>query len=51
MLPPPIEVGGRNGEDAWIVSGLRAGERVIVYPGDAVTDGGRVEARKVAAVR
>lgn len=47
----PIEVGGRNGEDAWIVSGLRVGERVIVYPGDAVTDGGRVEARKVAAAR
>lgn len=46
-----VEVGGRNGEDAWIVSGLRAGERVIVYPGDAVTDGGRVEARKVAAAR
>ena len=46
-----VEVGGRNGEDAWIVSGLRAGERVIVYPGDAVTDGGRVEARKVAVAR
>lgn len=46
-----VEVGGRNGEDAWIVSGLRAGERVIVYPGDAVTDGGRVEARDVADAR
>lgn len=42
-----IAVGGRNGEDAWIVAGLRAGERVIVYPGDAVTDGGRVEAREI----
>ncbi len=46
-----VEVGGRNGEDAWIVSGLRAGERVIVYPGDAVTDGGRIEARDVADAR
>ncbi len=44
-----VEVGGRNGEDAWIVSGLRAGERVIVYPGDAVEDGARVEAREVAS--
>lgn len=44
-----VEVGGRNGEDAWIVSGLRAGERVIVYPGDAVEDGARVEARDVAS--
>jgi HlyD family secretion protein len=42
----PVEVGGRNGVDAWIVSGLRAGERVIVYPGDAVEDGARVEARE-----
>lgn len=46
-----VEVGGRNGEDAWIVSGLRAGEQVIVYPGDTVTDGGRVEARDVADAR
>jgi HlyD family secretion protein len=44
-----VEVGGRNGEDAWIVSGLRAGERVIVYPGDAVEDGARVEARDVTS--
>ncbi len=42
----PVEIGGRNGEDAWIVSGLRAGNRVIVYPGDAVEDGARVEARE-----
>ena len=42
-----VEIGGRNGNDAWIVSGLRAGERVIVYPGDAVAEGVRVEARTV----
>lgn len=45
----PVEVGGRNGEDAWIVSGLRAGDRVIIYPGDAVEDGARVEARETAS--
>lgn len=45
----PVVVGGRNGEHAWIVSGLRAGERVIVYPGDAVTDGLRIEARAAPA--
>lgn len=44
-----VEVGGRNGEEAWIVSGLRAGERVIVYPGDAVEDGARVQARKATS--
>lgn len=45
----PVEVGGRNGEEAWIVSGLRAGERVIVYPGDAVEDGARVQAREATS--
>jgi HlyD family secretion protein len=45
----PVAVGGRNGEDAWIVSGLRAGDRLIVYPGDAVEDGARVEARDTAS--
>ena len=46
-----VVVGGRNGEQAWIVSGLRAGDRVILYPGDAVSDGTRVEPRTVPVVR
>jgi HlyD family secretion protein len=46
-----VVLGGRNGEDAWIVSGLREGERVIVYPGEALEDGARVEARTVASTR
>ncbi len=46
-----VVIGGRNGEQAWIVSGLREGERVIVYPGDAVRGGARVEARTVARTR
>jgi HlyD family secretion protein len=45
----PVSIGGRNGEHAWVVSGLRAGERVIVYPGDTVADGLRVEARATAS--
>ncbi len=45
----PVEIGGRNGEDAWIVSGLRAGDRVIVYPGDTVEDGARVQAREATS--
>jgi len=44
-----IEVVDRNGREAWVRSGLRAGERVIVYPGDAVADGVRVESRSMAS--
>jgi HlyD family secretion protein len=40
-----VEVGARNGEEAWIKSGLTEGERVIIYPGNAVRDGARVVAR------
>ena len=46
-----IAVADRNGEQAWIAEGLRAGERVILYPGDAVADGVRVRARTVATAR
>jgi len=42
----PVELGGRNGSEAWVRSGLKAGETVIVYPPPAVSDGKRVEARK-----
>jgi HlyD family secretion protein len=41
----PVEVGHRNGLRAEIVSGLAAGERVILHPSDAVADGVRVEER------
>ena len=46
-----ITVADRNGEDAWITEGLRAGEQVIQYPGDAVADGIRVRARTVPTAR
>ncbi|MBX3603852.1 MAG: efflux RND transporter periplasmic adaptor subunit [Piscinibacter sp.] len=43
----PVQVGARNGSQAWIRSGLSAGATVIVYPGNSVRDGVRVKARKV----
>ncbi len=42
-----ITIGDRNSSDAWIVKGLKAGERVIVYPPTTVRDGARVRARAV----
>jgi HlyD family secretion protein len=42
-----VQVGGRNGSMAWVRSGLRAGQQVIVYPTAAVRDGVRVAAREV----
>lgn len=39
-----VEVGHRNPAEAEVLGGLTAGERVIVYPGDAVADGVRVRA-------
>lgn len=44
----PVDLGGRNGREAWIVKGLARGDRVIVYPGDAVVDGLRVRPRDAA---
>ncbi len=41
----PVRLGARNGEAAWIVSGLAADESVIVYPPAAVHDGARVRLR------
>ena len=40
-----VELGRRNGAEAEITGGLRAGERVVVYPGDNVLDGTRVTGR------
>ena len=38
-----VKVGHGNGVDTEIIEGLREGEKVIVYPGDKVVDGTRVE--------
>lgn len=43
----PVQVGARNGVDAWVQQGLSAGDVVLVYPPAAVADGARVKARKV----
>jgi HlyD family secretion protein len=43
----PVELGGRNGSQAWIRNGLAAGDQVIVYPPATVADGVRVKLRKV----
>ena len=40
-----VQLGPRGGQQAVVESGLQPGERVIVYPSDAVRDGGRVHAR------
>jgi HlyD family secretion protein len=42
-----VELGARNGTEAWVKSGLSEGATVIVYPGANVSDGARVKARAV----
>ena len=41
-----VDVGGRNGSQAWVRSGLQPGQTVIVYPPAAVADGRRVKPRQ-----
>jgi HlyD family secretion protein len=40
-----LQLGSRNGEQAVVEEGLQPGERVIVFPSDAVRDGVRVRDR------
>ncbi len=40
-----VRVGQRNGLEAEILSGLEAGERIILHPGDLVQDGAAVAPR------
>jgi HlyD family secretion protein len=40
-----LKVPRRNGVEAMIEEGLKAGERVVVYPSDALKDGSRLEIR------
>jgi len=42
----PVELGARNGAQAWIKGGLAAGAKVIVYPPPAVREGVKVAERK-----
>jgi HlyD family secretion protein len=41
-----IQVGHRNNRTAEVVSGLSAGDRVVLHPSDRVTDGARVAERE-----
>lgn len=43
----PVWVGARNGNQAWVRSGLAAGDRVVIYPAATVVDGVRVRPRQV----
>ena len=38
-----VQVGHSNGVDAEILGGLHEGDRVVLYPGDKVTDGTRID--------
>jgi len=40
-----VDVGRRNGLAAEIISGIEAGERVVVHPSDRVVDGARITGR------
>jgi HlyD family secretion protein len=41
----PIEVGRRSDVDAWITEGLEPGDRVVLYPGERIEDGVRIDER------
>lgn len=41
-----VELGGRNGSEAWVRAGLEPGQGVVVYPPPGVADGQRVQPRK-----
>ncbi|RYF42998.1 MAG: efflux RND transporter periplasmic adaptor subunit [Comamonadaceae bacterium] len=40
-----VEVAARNGSEAMVRSGLAAGDRVVIYPPPALTDGRRIRLR------
>lgn len=45
----PVKVGRSSGPEMQIVDGLRDGDEVILYPGDRVHDGQRVQPMQVTA--
>jgi HlyD family secretion protein len=40
-----VKIGERNEQLAEVLDGLAAGEHVVVYPGETLTDGARIEVR------
>jgi HlyD family secretion protein len=43
----PVEAGQSSGREVQVLQGLAAGDEVILYPGDRVTDGQRVKPVKI----
>jgi HlyD family secretion protein len=43
--PRLVKIGRRNGLEAEIIDGLEVGERIVLYPGDAVVEGARISER------
>jgi HlyD family secretion protein len=41
----PVDMGGRNNNEAWLRSGLKPGQTVVIYPPPGVSDGRRVRVR------
>jgi HlyD family secretion protein len=41
----PVEIAARNNTEVWVRSGVKPGDRVIIYPPPAVRQDGRVRAR------
>ncbi len=43
-----VDIGQNNGVEAEILSGLNEGDEIVLYPGNQVSDGGRVKQRAIA---
>ncbi len=43
----PVEIGRRNALEAEVVSGLEAGDRVVVHPSDRIVEGVSLEVRRL----
>jgi HlyD family secretion protein len=41
----PVRIGHRTGQAAEVLAGLAAGERVVAYPDDRISDGTRIRPR------
>ena len=42
----PVQIGHRNNRLAEVVSGLLAGDRVVLHPSDRISDGSRIAQRE-----
>jgi HlyD family secretion protein len=46
-VPVRVRIGHENGLEAEVLEGLEPSQRVVMHPGDRVTDGARIEPRKL----